>query len=222
MPVGSSAQAAAISRPRTAAKVIAASAVSTPASAAAPSSPTLWPATTRDVVQRQVLGGEQRGRDQQRLGPGGVPDLVGVGVGAQVDQVDPGQRRPPAQPRLGAGEVEPRGRGSRASESPGRERVRRARLRLSRIPAGYARVALDQTLRRPFGGFLQRSVCVDPRSAARSPGPLARSVSAQVRSGSASGEPGPGGRPSARSAARTRPAADSGEKPVTSPTRRSR
>ena len=46
MPVGSSAQAAAISRPRTAAKVTAASAVSTPASAAAPISPTLWPATT--------------------------------------------------------------------------------------------------------------------------------------------------------------------------------
>ena len=111
-----------------AARVIAASGVSTPASAAAPSSPTLWPATTRDVVQRQLLGGEQRGGDQQRLGPGGVLDLVGVGVGAEVDQVDPGERGPPAQPGLGAGQRRARGRGSRASGSPGPGRVRRARL----------------------------------------------------------------------------------------------
>ena len=46
MPVGSRAHAAAISRPRTPARVMAASGVSTPASAAAPNSPTLWPATT--------------------------------------------------------------------------------------------------------------------------------------------------------------------------------
>src|SRR4051812_2359689 len=46
MPVASSAQAAAISRPRTPASVTAASGLSTPAMAAAPSSPTLCPATT--------------------------------------------------------------------------------------------------------------------------------------------------------------------------------
>ena len=66
------------------------------------------PGDQPDVVHGQVLGGEQRGGDQQRLGTGGVLDLVRVRPGAQVDQVHPGQRRPPAQTRLGAGEVEPR------------------------------------------------------------------------------------------------------------------
>ena len=66
-----------------------------------------------DVVHRQVLGGQQRGRDQQRLGLGGVLDLVGVGLRSEVYQVDPGQRGPPAQPRLGAGQVEPRGQETR-------------------------------------------------------------------------------------------------------------
>ena len=49
MPVGSRAQAAAISRPRTAARATAASGVSTPATAAAASSPIEWPAATRST-----------------------------------------------------------------------------------------------------------------------------------------------------------------------------
>jgi hypothetical protein len=56
-----------------------------------------------------VLGGQQRRRDQQRLGTGGVLDLVRAGPGAEVDQVDPGERGPPAEPGLGAGQFEPWG-----------------------------------------------------------------------------------------------------------------
>jgi hypothetical protein len=48
----------------------------------------------------QGLGGEQRSGDQQRLGLGGVLDLVGAGDGAEMDQVHPGEHGPPAQLRL--------------------------------------------------------------------------------------------------------------------------
>jgi hypothetical protein len=65
------------------------------------------PGHQSDVVQRQVLAGQQRGRDQQRLGASGVLDLVGIRLGAQVDQVEPGERGPPAQPGGGAGQIEP-------------------------------------------------------------------------------------------------------------------
>ena len=50
MPVAASAQAAAISRPRSRASATAASGPSTPASAAAASSPTLWPAVTTSAA----------------------------------------------------------------------------------------------------------------------------------------------------------------------------
>ena len=108
MPVGSSAQAAAISRPRTPARVIAASAGTTPASAAAPSSPTLCPAVSATSCMRQLLGGEQGGGDQQRLGPGGVLDLVRVGRRCRGG---PGRPRP-ARTTSAAG---PRRRAGRAT-----------------------------------------------------------------------------------------------------------
>ena len=108
IPVGSSAQAAAISRPRTPASVIAASAGSTPASAAAPSSPTLWPATR----PTSYIGRCSAASRAAATSSGWVRAVSLISsasaCGAEVDQVDPGQRGPPAQPGLGAGEVEPR------------------------------------------------------------------------------------------------------------------
>ena len=60
-----------------------------------------------DVVHGQVLGGQQGGGDEQWLGARGVPDLVGVGLGAEVDEIDAGEGGPPPQARFGAGQVEP-------------------------------------------------------------------------------------------------------------------
>ena len=129
MPVGASAQAAAISAPRTRASATAASAVSTPASAAATSSPTLWPATDRVggwPAAARAGRGDQRGGHQQRLGDGGVADLVRVRGGAQPDQVEPGDRGQPAQP-VGARRAGPAtGPACRASGRPGRGRGGRA------------------------------------------------------------------------------------------------
>ena len=147
MPVGSSAQAAAISRPRTAAKVIAVSGGEHAGQRGRADLADAVAGDHADVVERQVLGGEQRGRDQQRLGLGGVADLVGVGARCRGG---PGRRRPArttsaAAPRSPAGRA--RGRGSRVSASPGPGRELRARPRLSRIPAGHFAVLVDQTLR---------------------------------------------------------------------------
>ena len=50
---------------------------------------------------------EQSRADQQRLGLGGVADLLGVGLGAQVHQVGSGQVRPRPQPCFSAGKIEP-------------------------------------------------------------------------------------------------------------------
>ena len=107
MPVGSSAQAAAISRPRTRGEGDRGLGREHAGERGRGELADAVPGGQRDVVQRQVLGGEQGGGDQQRLGPGGVLDFVRVGLGAEVDQVDAGQRGPPAQAGLGAGEVEP-------------------------------------------------------------------------------------------------------------------
>ena len=90
IPVGVSAQAALIAWPRTAARSTASSAGSTPASAAAASSPTECPATAAPGGSGELPGGEQCGRDHQRLGDGGVLDLVGAGGGAQRDQIQVG------------------------------------------------------------------------------------------------------------------------------------
>ena len=67
------------------------------------------PGDHADIGQGQVLGRRERGRDEQGLGLGGVPDLVGVGHRAEVDQVDAGGHGPPAQPGLGAADGEPIG-----------------------------------------------------------------------------------------------------------------
>src|SRR5205814_9738518 len=50
---------------------------------------------------------EQRGGDQEGLGLGGVLDLLGVGLGAQVDKVDAAEGGPPPQARFGARQREP-------------------------------------------------------------------------------------------------------------------
>ena len=114
MPVGVVAAARAIAAPRTATSASASSSVSTLARAAAPNSPTEWPAATSYAVrrrrvdgrQRAAVGaqgavGEQRGGDQERLGDGGVPDGVRVGGRPVRDQVEPDDVGPPAE-QLGA------------------------------------------------------------------------------------------------------------------------
>ena len=86
MPVGASAQAAAISAPRRAANATASAGVSAPATAAAVSSPTLCPATTRSAPPSSPSwpAAMHAERDEQRLGDRGVLDLVGVGGGAEA------------------------------------------------------------------------------------------------------------------------------------------
>ena len=110
--------ASAIARPRSRTRTIAASAVSTRAPAAAAISPTLWPATAPTVervggVREQLEGGQQAGGDQQRLGHRGVADLVRVGLGAVVDQVEAGDGGQPGQ-AFGAA-----GRSSQGVRKPG-------------------------------------------------------------------------------------------------------
>ena len=95
MPVGVSAQAAAIAaaaHPRPGDRGLAA--VSTPASAAAASSPTLWPAVDADrrlpAGRSSSAAASQRGGHEQRLGHRGVTDLVRVGGRAEPDQIEAG------------------------------------------------------------------------------------------------------------------------------------
>ena len=192
MPVGSSAQAAAIARPRTRGQ------------------------------DHRLLGGEhagQRGRGEladavagddaptssqsagarrragrrrpAAAGSRGVPDLVGVGLGAEVHQVEPGERGPPAQPGLGAGQVEPGGEeagllGTLTGSDDG-EHV----YPLCRIPAGHAVAGADETALPNFVGFLQRSADVVRRNS------MCRCHVGSV--GVAAGATGPAGRRSARS-----------------------
>ena len=118
---GVAAAARAIAAPRTATRRRASSSVSTPAIAAAASSPTECPAVTPTsrcaaTAERRV-GAEvedgpqarQRGGHEQRLRDGGVPDGVGVGRGAVGDQVEARGRRGPRD-RLGDGrQLEPGG-----------------------------------------------------------------------------------------------------------------
>ncbi len=93
MVVGSSAQAFAISRPRTAARLTASSRVMTPAMAAAASSPTEWPATTRSSGSAERLAEfvvrQQGGHDDERLGHRGVGDLLRGGGGPRRARSSP-------------------------------------------------------------------------------------------------------------------------------------
>ena len=215
MPVGVAAAARAIAAPRTATRRRASSSVSTPAIAAAASSPTECPAVTPTTLLRGdaegVVGAEvedgpqarQRRRDEQRLGDGGVPDGVGVRRGAVGDQVEAGRAGGPRD-RLGDGrQLEPRGEHAgglgaltgadddeHATTLPGRRRP--ARL-----------TACTNLLGRP---------CATPTSVSAS----TCTVSASTRRPASS-------RPSASAVCRTYDSrASSGSQPVTSATRRRR
>ena len=114
MPVAVTAAASAIALPRSRTSTIACSAVITRAPAAAVSSPTEWPATTLDLAERvgrvreDPERGDQPGRHQQRLRDLGAPDLVGIRLGAEVDEVERGHRREPLEPGAELGILEPR------------------------------------------------------------------------------------------------------------------
>ena len=120
MPVGVGAQAAAIARPRTAVSAIAASTLSTPASAAAVSSPTLCPAMTTSRPACGVCatgpGRPPSSRATNRLiattsGWVTAVSLIASAspVGAEGEQVGVGDGAGPAEEGLGAGELEPVG-----------------------------------------------------------------------------------------------------------------
>ena len=98
MPVGSSAQAFAISAPRIAARATASSAEMTPAIAAAASSPTECPAAIasrgNEAAALEFLEGEQRGGHDEGLGDRRVGDLLGCGGGAEAFEVEAGGLRP--------------------------------------------------------------------------------------------------------------------------------
>src|SRR5215207_4866053 len=55
-----------------------------------------------------MIGRQQGSGDEQGLGLGGVLDLVGVGRRAEVEQIDPGKRGPPAKAGLRTIKGEPR------------------------------------------------------------------------------------------------------------------
>ena len=128
MPVGVTAAAAAIALPRSRTSTIACSAVITRAPAAAAISPTLWPATRADLLERvgrvreQLERGDQAGRDQQRLGDPGVADGLRVGLGAVVGQVEAGHGGEPAEPARRTSGPRARAGGSRGSGHLDRER----------------------------------------------------------------------------------------------------
>ena len=67
----------------------------------------------------------------------------------------PATRGPPAQPVSAPGQVQPRGRACRASGHPGRERVRRARLRPSPVPGDRCASGAHESSTAIFVGFLQ-------------------------------------------------------------------
>ena len=128
MPVGVTADAAAIALPRSRTSTIACSPVMTWVAAAAVISPTEWPGARADDAER--VGGvreelEQRhhaGGHEQRLGHGGVADGLRVGLGAVVDEIHAGDGGQPGQavPRIRAARA--RGTGNRGSGRLGPER----------------------------------------------------------------------------------------------------
>ena len=120
MPVGVCAQAAAIARPRTAVSAIAASTDSTPASAAAVSSPTLCPAMTTSRPACGVCatgpGRPPSSRATKRLIATTSGWVTAVSLiasaspgGAEGQEVGVGDGPGPAEERFRAGEVEPVG-----------------------------------------------------------------------------------------------------------------
>lgn len=64
-------------------------------------------------VVQQFIGGQQARRDQQRLGDGCVTDLLGVGLGAVMHQVEVDGGRPLGDPVGDAGKFEPGGQQAR-------------------------------------------------------------------------------------------------------------
>ena len=128
MPVAVVAAASAIALPRSRTSTIACSAVIARAPAAAASSPTLWPGDGTDLAERvgrvreQLERRDQPGGHQQRLGDLRVADRLGVRLGAVVGEVDAGDGRQPLEPARRTSGPRARGRGSRGSGLPDRER----------------------------------------------------------------------------------------------------
>ncbi len=73
-------------------------------------------------VREELEGGDESGRDQQRLRDVGAADGVGIGLGAVVGEVETGDRGQPLEP-LGEGRVfQPRGQeAGRLGALPGRD-----------------------------------------------------------------------------------------------------
>ena len=120
MPVGVCAQAAAMARPRAAVSAIASSTVSTPASAAAVSSPTLCPVMTTSPPAcgvcatglgqaAQLAGDEEAHRDDEGLGDRGVLDRLGVTGGAERQEIGAGDGAGPSEEGFRAGQFQPVG-----------------------------------------------------------------------------------------------------------------
>ena len=113
MPVGLSAAASAIARPRSRTSTIACSARDHAGAGGGGDLADAVPGGRADDVERvgrvreELQRGDQPGGHQQRLGDRGVADRLGVGLGAVVDQVQPGAGRQPAQPVLEVGQLEP-------------------------------------------------------------------------------------------------------------------
>ncbi|MGH3428782.1 MAG: hypothetical protein ACRDQZ_14655, partial [Mycobacteriales bacterium] len=66
-----------------------------------------------DVVHRKLTGGEQTGRNEQGLCLRSVLDFVRSGLGAEPDEIDPGELGPPGEFRFGARQFKPGGEESR-------------------------------------------------------------------------------------------------------------
>ena len=124
-----------------------------PAAAAAVISPTEWPAMppmrSRPAASRRARRGDQTGRDDERLGDGGVADGVGVRDGAVGGQVE--RRRPRSTPRGVRRSRAPRARarGNRGSASPVQGRRRRSPVQSANRWA-LCDVELHQGIRRSF------------------------------------------------------------------------
>ncbi len=136
MPVGSSAQALAISRPRVAARATASSAEMTPgyrvggelADGVSGGDDLLG--TGQHSARGQLLVGEQRGGHDEWLGHRGVGDLLGGGGGAQPRQIQTTDLRPRRDACSGAGQLQPLGEHAGCLRAlSGREECKHSRLR---------------------------------------------------------------------------------------------
>ena len=118
MPVGVTALAAAMARPRSRTKTIACSSVSDPGHGGGGDLADRVPGRARrrgagaassPGWSNRAEQADQAGADDERLGDRGVLDRVGVGDGAVGDEVEPGDRGEPAQPVAHPGQLEPGG-----------------------------------------------------------------------------------------------------------------